>query len=80
MRASGSSTGSSHPSANPPGGLFNHTAEVDTGLDSPDDIVDWRAAPPHTGSSYRAEARSVVMLFAEGASLEATAPSPRGSC
>jgi glycogen operon protein len=47
---------------------------IDTGLDSPDDIVDWQAAPPHHGSSYRAEARSVVMLFAEGASFETVHP------
>lgn len=37
---------------------------IDTALDSPDDIVAWRSAPMHAGTRYRAEARSVVMLFA----------------
>jgi glycogen operon protein len=35
---------------------------IDTGLDSPLDIVPWETAPPVPGSTYRAEARSVVML------------------
>ena len=37
---------------------------IDTALDSPDDIVRWRSAPLVPGSTYRAEARSVVALFA----------------
>jgi isoamylase len=37
---------------------------IDTFLDSPDDIVDWQAAPVVPGATYRAEARSVVLLFA----------------
>jgi glycogen operon protein len=37
---------------------------IDTGLDSPLDIVPWQTAPPISGDSYRAEARSVVTLFA----------------
>jgi glycogen operon protein len=37
---------------------------IDTGLDSPLDIVPWQTAPPISGDSYRAEARSVVVLFA----------------
>jgi isoamylase len=37
---------------------------IDTFLDSPHDIVDWQAAPAVPGASYRAEARSVVLLFA----------------
>ena len=32
-------------------------------LGSPRDIKPWDAAPAVTGSTYRAEARSVVMLF-----------------
>jgi glycogen operon protein len=36
---------------------------IDTGRDSPDDIVPWQLAATVTGDSYRAEARSVVMLF-----------------
>jgi len=37
---------------------------IDTALDPPHDIVDWRSSPPVPGSVYRAEARSVVVLFA----------------
>jgi glycogen operon protein len=37
---------------------------IDTSLDSPQDIVDWRNAPLHPGRSYSTEARSVVVLFA----------------
>jgi glycogen operon protein len=37
---------------------------IDTALDSPLDIVPWETAPPISGYSYRAEARSVVVLFA----------------
>ena len=36
---------------------------IDTALDSPEDIVSWQEAPPVQSSTYRAEARSVVMLF-----------------
>ena len=34
-------------------------------LDSPLDIVPWRTAPSISGSTYRAEPRSVVVLFAD---------------
>src|SRR5262249_48136212 len=37
---------------------------IDTALDSPQDIVPWEAAPPVPLRTYRAEARSVVVLFA----------------
>ena len=37
---------------------------IDTALDSPQDIVEWQTAPSIPGYSYRAEARSVVVLFA----------------
>ena len=37
---------------------------IDTFLDSPHDIVDWEGAPSVPGHSYRAEPRSVVVLFA----------------
>jgi glycogen operon protein len=37
---------------------------IDTALDSPQDIVPWESAPPVSGNTYRAEARSVAMLFA----------------
>jgi glycogen operon protein len=36
---------------------------IDTALDSPQDIVPWREAPPVPGDSYRVESRSVVILF-----------------
>src|SRR5262249_46260904 len=39
---------------------------IDTGLDSPNDIVPWQTAPKVSGDTYRAVARSVVMLFAGG--------------
>jgi glycogen operon protein len=39
---------------------------IDTALDSPHDIVPWQTAPPISGDTYRAEARSVVMLFTVG--------------
>jgi isoamylase len=37
---------------------------IDTSLDSPQDIVEWQSAPPVPGRTYRAEPRSVVVLFA----------------
>jgi isoamylase len=37
---------------------------IDTGLDSPDDIVEWIAAPKFLAETYRAAAHSVVVLFA----------------
>jgi isoamylase len=39
---------------------------IDTGLDSPQDIVPWQRAPTVSGRIYPAQARSVVMLFAGG--------------
>jgi len=38
---------------------------IDTGLDAPLDIVSWAAAPVMSGSSYRAQPRSVVVLFSD---------------
>ena len=37
---------------------------IDTALESPHDIVPWQTAPTVSGSSYRVEARSVVILYA----------------
>jgi glycogen operon protein len=37
---------------------------IDTALHSPHDIVEWKTAPLVSGYVYRAESRSVVMLFA----------------
>jgi isoamylase len=39
---------------------------VDTSLESPEDIVEWYGAPLVDGMSYRAESRSVVVLFSDG--------------
>jgi glycogen operon protein len=36
---------------------------IDTFLDSPQDIVEWERAPSISGNSYRAEPRSMVVLF-----------------
>jgi glycogen operon protein len=44
---------------------------IDTSLDSPHDIVDWQSARAIRGLSYRAEARSVVVLFADADDLTA---------
>ena len=38
---------------------------IDTALDSPLDIVPWQTAPSIPSQSYRAESRSVVVLFAD---------------
>jgi len=37
---------------------------IDTALDSPHDIVEWKTAPLVSGYVYRTKSRSVVMLFA----------------
>jgi isoamylase len=37
---------------------------IDTALESPYDIVEWQNAPSFSGSTYRAEPRSVAVLFA----------------
>jgi glycogen operon protein len=36
---------------------------IDTALESPNDILEWETAESVPGYSYRAEARSVVVLF-----------------
>jgi len=38
---------------------------IDTSLDSPNDIAEWQQAPAVPCSAYRAEAHSVVVLFAD---------------
>ena len=38
---------------------------IDTSLESPQDIVEWDAAPPVSGDSYRVGPRSVVVLYAQ---------------
>jgi len=45
---------------------------IDTALDSPNDIVPWPATRPVHSSTYRAQARSVVVLYANvGGGLQA---------
>ncbi len=39
---------------------------IDTARETPDDIVPWREAPTVPGLAYRAQARSVVALYAPG--------------
>ena len=39
---------------------------IDTAQDTPDDIVPWEKAPAVPGRTYRAEARSVVVLYTHG--------------
>jgi glycogen operon protein len=46
------------------GGVNPWRRWIDTALDSPQDIVAWQDSPSITGSIYRAEPRSVVVLFA----------------
>ncbi len=41
---------------------------IDTFLDSPHDIVDWRSAAVVPGDTYRVQARSMVLLFSESTS------------
>jgi isoamylase len=43
---------------------FAWQRHIDTALESPFDIEDWQTAPAVGSTSYRAEARSVVVLFA----------------
>jgi glycogen operon protein len=38
---------------------------IDTALDSPRDIIEWRSAQPFGARTYRADARSVVVLIAD---------------
>jgi isoamylase len=49
---------------------------IDTFLDSPHDIVEWEHAPSVPGHTYRAEPRSVVVLFA-GLEPERQSPGER---
>jgi isoamylase len=50
----------------PPGaaGRASWRRWIDTGLDSPQDIVPWHVAAPVSAETYRAGARSVAVLFA----------------
>jgi len=49
----------------PDGGRHPWRRWIDTFLDSPHDIVDWEGAPAVSSPIYRAEPRSVVVLFAD---------------
>jgi glycogen operon protein len=47
------------------GGSSQWRRWIDTGLESPDDIVPWRAAVLVSGATYRAQPRSVIVLLAD---------------
>jgi glycogen operon protein len=47
---------------------------IDTALDSPQDIVEWQRSPSITGNTYRAEPRSVIVLFAVPGSVPLVEP------
>jgi isoamylase len=47
------------------GGPSSWRRWIDTALESPHDIVPWQTAPSLSGQTYRAAARSVVVLFGE---------------
>ncbi len=42
---------------------------IDTAEDAPNDIADWRDAPPVSGNTYHVDSRSVVVLIADGQPL-----------
>jgi glycogen operon protein len=52
------------PTIRDPGGSGWWRRWIDTGLESPQDIVEWQTAAAVAGNTYRAEARSVVVLLA----------------
>ena len=47
---------------------------VDTALDPPDDVIELGSAPPLQGATYRAEARSMVLLCADLRSADVGLP------
>jgi isoamylase len=51
---------------------------IDTFLDSPQDIVPWRSAPVVSDISYRAQARSVVVLYASAEPHATPNAAPQG--
>jgi glycogen operon protein len=53
---------------------------VDTALDSPNEIVEWSAAPPVRDRTYPAGARSVVVLIAGEGFMDTGSPPLRGYC
>ncbi|WP_051249266.1 glycogen debranching protein GlgX [Inquilinus limosus] len=58
------------------GGAGSWGRWIDTSLASPHDIVPWQAAPPVSDRSYRAAARSVVVLFEETMRGQASTRAP----
>jgi isoamylase len=48
----------------PPAGKFAWRRWIDTALDTPHDIVAWEKSPEVGGTTYRAQSRSVVVLYA----------------
>jgi glycogen operon protein len=62
------------------GGAGRWRRWIDTSLEAPHDIVPWQEAPIRSGPVYRADARSVVVLFAEAPGHEGPRADPAGSC
>ena len=52
---------------------------IDTARDSPEDIVPWRAATAVSGTVYRAEPHSVVVLYANAPRAPAAVPAAPGA-
>jgi glycogen operon protein len=50
---------------------------ADTALPAPDDFSDPEAAPPMDGDRYRVEARSAVVLMAQGSHLRGDKPAQK---
>ena len=57
---------------------FHGGAGSNTGLDAPQDIVHWEAAPPAPSCAVRAEPRSVIVFFAEVLSGASALPRDTG--
>jgi glycogen operon protein len=55
-------------------GTENWRRWIDTALDPPHDICEWNTAAPVLGGTYRADARSVVVLIAGEGVNGCTAP------
>jgi hypothetical protein len=53
----------------PSDGKYTWRRWIDTALEPPQEIVEWREAPPVPGATYHSLARSVVVLVA-GSGLE----------
>ena len=62
-----------------PGALEPWRRWIDTALDSPNDIGPWGAGPAVSSPTYRAEARSVVVLYAPVGAFRPSGDPPPGA-